>query len=345
MKNWGLRGCRFGSPTAFTLGLALFSIALAAQAYAELDGYGPFPVRNFQLFQVMFLGMQGDRATVLKKGALDIRVELAETSNVFYETLPNVNAKIKLEQLRSGLFFRYGLTDRLEVAMEIPAYYRYEGFMDGMISQVERLTTGLSPARAALKNTPFVYNLSLNGQTTFSGGDGDLALGDITLYGKYQLLKDQGWTPAFSLRAAVKVPSGDSGRFFGSGHTDLGIGVAVEKRLADKWLLYGNLNGIFPTGSVATLSTQPSMSAIGAVEYLFTSNFSLTAQFDYYTSSFRNTGTNILDGAVAEVAMGFSYRLRPHLVWQVYGVENFGSGSNDAADFTLSTLMSYRFGR
>lgn len=339
------RAHTFRARGAVTLGLVLTSMAVAVLAQAELDGYGPFPVRNFQLIQVMFLGMQGDRATVLKKGALDVRVELAETNNVFYENQPNISAQIKVEQLRSGLFFRYGLTDRLEVAMEIPAYYRYEGFMNGMISQVERLTGSVSPVRSALKNTPFVYNLSQNGQTLFSGSEGDLALGDITLYGKYQLLKDHSWVPAVSVRAAIKVPSGDSGRFFGSGNTDLGLGAAVEKRVADRWFLHGNLNGIFPTGSVATLSTHPAVSAIGAVEYLFTSNFSLNAQFDYFTSHFRDTGTKILDGAVTEVAFGFNYRMRPNLVWQVYGVENIGGTSNDAADFTLSTLMTYRFAR
>ena len=229
--------------------------------------------------------------------------------------------------------------------MEIPAYYRYEGFMGGMISQVERVTSGLAPARASLKNVPFVYNLSLNGQTLFSGGDGDLALGDITLYGKYQLVKDYSWIPAVSLRAAVKVPSGDSGRFFGSGNTDLGIGLAVEKQIARRWFLYGNLNGMFPTGSVGTLSTHPWVSGIAGVEYLFTSNFGFTAQFDYYSSPFRNTGTDILDGAVTEVAFGFNYRVRPNLVWQVYGVENLDFTRDSAADFTLSTLMTYRFGR
>jgi hypothetical protein len=325
---------------------ALCSLVIpVSQARGDLDGYGPFPVRNFQLIQVMFLGMQGDRATVLKKGALDIRIELAETTNIFNETLPSSTARIKLEQLRSGLFFRYGLTERLEVAMEIPAYYRYEGFMNGMISQVERLTSGLSPARAALKNTSFVYNMTRNGQPLFFGSEGDLALGDITLYGKYQLIKDQTWMPAISLRGAVKVPSGDSGRFFGSGHTDLGIGTAVEKRLADRWFLYGNFNGIFPTGSVATLSTHPAVSGLAAAEYLFTTNFSLTAQFDYYTSPFRGTGTKILDGAVTDVAFGFNYRLRPTLVWQVYGVENLDLTRDSAADFTLSTLLTYRFGR
>ena len=289
--------------------------------------------------------MQGERAATIGKGALDIRVELAETSTVFNENLPSVTTTIKMEQLRSGLFLRYGLTDRLEVAMEIPLLYRYQGFLNGAVSQVERLTSGLSPARAALKNTGFVYNLTKNGQTLFSGSDGQLGLGDITLSSKYQVVTEQGWVPGLSLRVAVKVPSGDEERFFGSGHADVGVGLAIEKKIADRWILYGNLNGIVPTGPVAGLSVNPEMSAIAAVEYLWTPAFSLVAQFDYYSSPFRNTGTQILDGGVTEVVIGYNYQLRPNLVWQLYGVENLDFITGSAADFTLSTLVTYRFRR
>jgi len=310
-----------------------------------VDGYGPFPVRNFQPIQLLFLGMQGDRAAVIRKGALDIRVELAETSTVFNETVPGVTARIKMEQLRSGMFLRYGLTGRLEVAMEIPALYRYRGFLNGAITQVERVTSGVSPARGALKDTGFAYNLTRSGQTLFSGAEGQLGLGDITLSGKYQMVREQPWIPAASLRLAVKVPSGDEGRFFGSGHADVGAGVAFEKKIAERWLLHGNFNGIFPTGKVAGLAVNPAVSAVAAVEYLWTPAFSLVAQFDYYSSPFRNAGTQILDGGVTEVVVGYNYRLRPNLVWQLYGVENLDFIKGSAADFTLSTLATYQFGR
>jgi hypothetical protein len=294
---------------------------------------------------LLFLGMQGERAAVIKKGAFDIRVELAETNTIFNETLPNVRTTIKMEQLRSGMFLRYGLLDRLEVAMEIPLLYRWEGFMNGVIGQVERITSGLAPARAQLSNVGFAYNMTRNGQTLFSGSDGQLGLGDITLSSKYQLVMEQAGVPAVSLRLAVKVPSGDSGRFFGSGHVDVGAGLAIEKKVADRWILYGNVNGIVPTGKVAGLSVNPEISAIGAIEYLWTPAFSLVAQFDYFSSPFRNTGTQILDGGVTEVVLGYNYRLRPNLVWLLYGVENLDFITGSAADFTLSTLVTYRFGR
>jgi hypothetical protein len=40
--------------------------------------------------------------------------------------------------------------------------------------------------------------------------------------------------------------------------------------------------------------------------------------------------------------LGFSYRFMPHLLWQAYAVENLDFITGSAADFTLSTLMTYR---
>lgn len=316
---------------------------LLQEASAEVDGYGPFPVRNFQPLQLMVLGMFGDRALVLAKGRLDIRVELAETSTVFREDEPRVRTTMKFETLRSALFLRYGVTDRLEVGLEVPALYRYRGILEGVITATERATTGLAPARNRLMGTGFAFDMTRDGQRLFGGGESILGLGDLTLIGKYQLQGRAEDRPAVAVRLAVKVPSGDEARFFGSGHTDVGAGLAVEQVVGARWILYGNLNGIFPTGDVAGLSLAPALSGIAAVEYLWSPALSLVAQFDYYSSPFRRTGTMILDEGVTETAIGFSYQLRKHVLWQVYGVENLDFIRGSAADFTLSTVVTYRF--
>jgi len=322
----------------------LIGQATPVHAQSKAEGFGPFPVRNFQPFQLIFLGMFGDRATVLEKRALDLRVELAETASAFNENNPQFHAAMKFETLRAGLFFRYGLTDRLEVGMEVPVLYRYSGFLEGAITAVERMTTGLAPVRQQLENTSYVFDVSRNGQTLFNGGNGDVGIGDITFIGKYQVLDETNRVPAVGLRFAVKAPTGNPDLVFGSGHPDAGLGLAVEKMVAARWILYGNLNGIFPTGKVAGLALDPAMSGIAAVEYLWSPAVSFVAQFDYYSSPFRNTGTRILDRGVTEATVGFNYRLRKNLLWQVYGVESLDFIEGSAADFTLSTLITYRFG-
>jgi len=326
-----------------TLLVGFLFFACVQPSLLKAEGFGPFPVRNFQPFQQLVLNMPGDRAAVLKQGVLDVRLELAETASIFRDQQPQASVTMKFETLRSGVFLRYGATERWELAVEVPVLYRYSGFMDGPIKAVERLTTGLSPARSALGNSGYVFNISRGGQTVASGREGAVGLGDSTLMSKYQLLPEGALIPAVSLRTALKLPTGDVGQFFGSGNPDVGIGLAAEKGLGGRWVVYGNLNGVFPTGRIAGMPLQPTISGLAAVEYLWSDNLSFTAQFDYYSTPFHGVGTRVLDKGVTESVLGFSYRLAQHLLWQMYGIENLDFITGSAADFTLSTLLTYRF--
>jgi len=324
--------------------LAALLISLSFQPTpVKAEGFGPFPVRNFQAFQQLVLSLPGDRATVVKPGTLDVRLELAETASIYNEYSPQSSVTVKFETLRSGLFIRYGATDRLELGLEVPVLYRYQGFMNGAITAAEQATAGLAPARAALKNTNFVFNVTRNGQTIMSGGPGAMGLGDTTLMSKYQLLTEGAATPAVSLRGAVKLPTGDQSAFFGSGSPDFGLGLAVEKLVAGRWMLYGNVTGVVPTGTIAGLGLRPTVSGLAAIEYVWSENLSITAHVDYYSSPFHGTGANAFDQGVTESVLGFSYRVAPHFLWQVYAVENLDFITGSAADFTVSTVFTYRF--
>jgi hypothetical protein len=251
---------------------------------------------------------------------------------------------MKFETLRSGLFLRYGVAKRFEVAAEIPVLYRWSGFMEGAIVGVERATTGEAPARTALKDFGYVFDVRSGSRTLFSGGEGELGLGDMSLFGKYQMLLERSSRPAVSLRLGLKLPTGDESRVFGSGHPDVGIGIAAEKAVLSRLVVYANVNAVFPTGRIAGLPLQPVVSGLVAAEFLWTDWFSVTAQFDYYTSPYHGTGTQVLDKGVTEAVFGLNCRLTRKFLWQVYGVENLDFIRGSAADFTLSTVLTYRFG-
>lgn len=327
----------------------ILSLVIAAMSGANpllvfAEGFGPFPVRNFQPLHQLVLGMPGDRATVLKPGALDLRVELANTANIFSDTTPQTSVTVKFESVRSGFFLRYGLTERLEMAVEVPVLYRYHGIMEGMISAVERATTGWAPDRRALKGTNYAYHVTSDGRTVINARDGVVGLGDASVMGKYQVLTETDILPALSIRAAVKLPTGEEPQLLGSGSPDYGFGLALEKHVAKDWIVYANLNGVVPTGRIAGYGLQSVVSGLIAVEYLWSENFSLVGHFDYYSSPFHGTGTAVFDKGVTEGVLGVNYRLRPQLLWQVYAVENLDFIVGSAADFTLSTVVTFQFG-
>lgn len=308
------------------------------------EGFGPFPVRNFQPIHQLVLGMPGDRATVLKPGALDLRVELANSANIFSDTTPQTSVSMKFESIRAGFFLRYGITERLEMAVEVPVLSRYRGVMEGMISAVERATTGLAPDRKALKGTGYAYQVTSDGRTVMTGQEGVVGLGDASIMGKFQVLTETNTLPALSIRAALKLPTGDESHLLGSGSPDYGLGLAMEKHVAKDWMVYANLNGVIPTGRIAGYGLQPVVSGLVAVEYLWSENFSIVGHFDYFSSPLYGTGTHVLDNGVTEGVLGFNYRLRPRLLWQVYAVENLDFIVGSATDFTLSTVVTFQFG-
>ncbi|MBA2485572.1 MAG: DUF3187 family protein [Nitrospira sp.] len=324
----------------FFCGLALL---WGAPCSLKAEGFGPFPVRNFQALDQLVLGMPGERAAVLHKGDFDVRLEVANTATIARDSEEQAEVTMKFETVRAGLYLRYGLTDRLEIGAEIPALHRYGGFMEGAIIGVENATTGLSPPRKALRDTNYAFNVSNGGRTMFKGSEGATGLGDGSLFAKYQLLKETSAVPAISIRGAVKAPTGDTGQVFGSGHPDFGIGVALDKTIAAHWIVYANVNGVLPTGRIAGLDLQPVVSGLVALEYLWTENLSFTAQFDYYSPPFHGTGTRVLDKGVTESVIGVSYLIVPGLLWQLYGVENLDFITGSAADLTLSTVLTCRF--
>ena len=330
-------------PLRWTLYLSGFVLLFGMPCLLQAEGFGPFPVRNFQALDQLVLGMPGERAAVLRKGDFDVRFEVANTASIARDSTAQADVTMKFETIRAGLFLRYGLTDRLELGVEIPALFRYGGFMDGPIQAAESLTTGVSPPRKVLGHADYAFNVSNGGRTIFQGSEYAAGLGDVSFFGKYQLMKETSVLPVLSLRVAVKAPTGDTAEVFGSGHPDAGIGLAMEKRLAERWIAYVNLNGIFPTGRIAGLGLQPVVSGLAAIEYLWTEKFSVTAHFDYYSPPFHGTGTKVLDKGVTEAVLGVSYRILPGLLWQLYGVENLDFITGSAADFTLSTVLTYRF--
>ena len=79
------------------------------------------------------------------------------------------------------------------------------------------------------------------------------------------------------------------------------------------------------------------------MEYLWSENLSFTAQFGYYSTPFHGVGTRVPDKGVTELVLGVSYRFTERLLCQDYGIENVDFVTWNAADFTLSTLMTYQY--
>ena len=98
-----------------------------------------------------------------------------------------------------------------------------------------------------------------------------------------------------SLRAAVKFPSGDADRAFGSGEIDGSIGVLLQKTLG-RFTFYVNADVTFPGQAFddVGVSLQPFFLGLFAIEFRVSRPVSLVLQLRGDTRPFHDT-ISILD--------------------------------------------------
>jgi len=334
------------------LGLGVIMALMPAGASWASDfsrAKGPLPARNFNPIQLMFLAMPGEEATVLPAGRSQVRMEVAESTVIISEIHgdPNVEAVLKFETFRFAFILKNGITNRVEGQVEIPILYRDKGILDPFIISVEDAVSRFSPNRLEFNRGSFGgYSITRNGEILVSGERGDFGLGDIVLQGKFLAWRETTKWPSLSLRGAIKLPTGRKDLLFGSGKVDLGLGFGMQKEIHRRLIVYLNQGVVFPMGHFLDtgFTLNPISTTIFAVEWIWSPRFSWLTQIDFYTSPFHSTGVLALDRFVSEVAFGFGYTLRPHVLWQLFGIENFNKPDfGAAADFTALTTVSYRF--
>ena len=208
--------------------------------------YGPLRLVNQQPVQLLFLQPFPDRADVTPFRHFDVDLNVALT-NTLVGDQQDFTVNLDLEMVRTVIALRYGVHPNFEVGIALPIIYTYGGILDGFILGVERLITpeGERPLRKNQVAGTFAYQVSRGNRVFIQGQEDALGIGDIVLQAKAQLLHEQDWFPAVSLRAAVKFPSGDSDRAFGSGEIDGSIGVLLQKTLG-RFTFYVNADVTFP---------------------------------------------------------------------------------------------------
>ena len=319
--------------------LLIWQLLPSAVCADDFTGLGPLPVRNFQPIQLIFLNLPFERARILQRGEYTISLESAEISEVATNQ-DDINAVLKFETNRTVLGARIGVARVLEVGLAVPFISRFGGILDPFINGVEDVFQASNPERHQFpENTYAGFSVTRGDTVLFHGPNQEFEFGDIWADAKYEVWRSPA-LPTFSLRAAVKAPTGRTGGVFGSGKPDFGIGAAAEYQWL-RWLVtYANLNLIYPLGPITPgrLTLNPMVTEGVAAEAHLWRPLSLVLQQETYTSPF-HTGTRLLDGTVVELTLGFNIACNRFL-FQLGVIENV-SAVVAAADFTLLGRITY----
>lgn len=306
--------------------------------------YGPLRLVNQQPVQLLFLQPFPDRAEATPFRHIDVDLNVALT-NTLVRDEQDFTANLDLEMVRTVIALRYGVHPNVEVGIALPIIYTYGGFLDDVIIEVERLLTP-GNERLVRKNQvagEFTYQV-LRGNRVFIQGQNDaLGIGDIVLHAKGQLLREQEWLPAVSLRAAVKFPSGDSDRAFGSGEIDGSLGVLLQKSLG-RFTFYVNADVTFPGQAFddVDVTLHPFFMGLFAIEFRVSRPVSLVLQLRGDTRPFHDT-IPILDRRILETHLGVNWAISRHLVLQAGLAEDQFDSACCSADVSFFLNLTGRF--
>lgn len=330
-------------------GVLLFLVVLPqfSRGGEAKEFFGPMPTRNYAPPQMLFLGMEMERARLLPPQDWRFGLLVAESNTILEESFTISDVHIDLET--TSLFFdlAYGVTDRLEAGVEIPVIFRHRGFLDPFSFAVEDLVDKMNPLREERPDFDYLYFVDVGGERVLGGEKGG-GLGDISLKGKFRFLEEGEYRPYISFRTVVKLPTGRRSQAFGSDHVDLGFGLRGEKGVGPL-NLYGNANGVFPTGRFEpeVVTTDPFFTGGFAIEYRFAQS-ALVVQFQFYDSPYRVDIETMdprifetLEVSTFELISGLKFRLAKEWVWSFGFVENFAT-EEAAADFSLFTGLEYQ---
>lgn len=305
---------------------------------------GPISVVSQSPIQLLFLQPIPDRADTLPSRHGSIRLSTTFTNTLFSKESEHYAATVDTEMVRTSLELSYGVLPNLELGLSLPAAHYYAGFMDHPIRDVERIFGGTRAIRAQQEADQFTCFVKKNGKILISASENTTGMGDLVLRAKAKLRDESDVLPALSTRFALKLPTGDEDRAFGSGEPDWGWGLLLQKDI-NRTSLYLNADVTFPGDAFddAGVSLTEFYSVMIGLEYRFTPRLYALAQMSWITRPFEDTGLDILDRRIYDLLMGLNYNIGEKMFIQAGGVEDIIDSCDATSDFTFFVNAGLNF--
>lgn len=176
------------------------------------------------------------------------------------------------ETYRFALDLRYGFAEGVEGGIEIPAVAHSGGFLDGFVEWFHSAFGFTNGGRDEFPTEKLVYRYRRDGSDRFRLEDGGAGIGDIRLTGGVRLYDQGTENPgAVALRAALKLPTGDSGRLRGSGSVDFSLWLAASDDYSlGSWghlTIFGNAGGTVMGDGKVLKEQQRNLAGFGTVGF------------------------------------------------------------------------------
>lgn len=296
---------------------------------------GPLPVRNLLPLHFQFLTPRPMSPEVSDRGTLNATMALTYSSINFLHRHHQWDVLMDMEMTTLDLSVSYGMTEDLELRLDMQAVSMQDGFLDSFLETYHDTLGVGNYDRDKRPGDTFGYEVSKLGQSWISSRTTGLALTDSVVSIAWAWPKPSSGHPfRGKLVGKVKVPVGDTELGLGSGQWDAGVYWATGWRY-EKWsffLMPGYALIGDPDTREADVSARNCLSLFTGAAYRWNNRWQWIAQLNGYSSPVEETGINALDNGSLELGIGFRYHLH-----QRHGlVVSFGEDLTLAGpDFTV----------
>ncbi len=346
--------------------IVFYILCSTVNTFAESERFqasGPLNIRNEMPLYLFFISPTPQSAKALSKGKVKVDASY-HVSNVIIQQRPwpavqfissdgdtsgQKNREwyvyIDTEVSRFDFNLSYGILDGLELSADVPYFIFSGGYLDGFIEEFEAAFSFIKTPNARVERPRYGYEYEFRNRgkpiiEDYSKPDG---LGEISVYLKWQALKEEGLYPSASLRAGVKLPTA-SNDLLGSDKYDYALSLLLDKRVFDRLSLYFNISYIKigqPDITGALYGFDNNMwHGVAGFEFFFTNKTSMifqavanTTVYDYSGMSPNGGVTSVCKDPVV-LTLGFNHNFNDKISWQVAMNENTNSAAPDFGLFT-----------
>lgn len=211
--------------------LLMLTIGVSQGVAADRTTVTPFPTSNQSpLIQVFGLPF-AESARLTPPRHLQAQLITSVANNFTSNSHHDEDIALDGETYRATFSFRYGVSERIELGLDIPYVRHVGGVFDVFIDFWHNSFDLPDGGRDKAPRNRLLYAYRRHGRTEVLVDDDTAGLGDVTLSAAWRLYRDKPHaTRSLSLRLNLKLPTGSHRNLRGSGSTDVALRLAGEDR-------------------------------------------------------------------------------------------------------------------
>jgi hypothetical protein len=308
------------------------------------DRPAPFLIRDMNPFILVHGLPPFDPAVPTTPHRFQLQAVFDLANNARVTTGASESITLDGETYRLAFLARYGVSERVEVGIEVPLVSHRSGVFDPFILAWHDLLGLSNGDRDTLPDNALDYSYRDQGQEQVAIRSTRGGLGDVRLFAAASLYRADDGAREVSLRGSLKLPTGDSARLLGSGGTDLSLSVdAVERGLA-AWRLtgYGRL-GLLVMGDGDVLASRQRRGLVFGglgLSWRAGSVVDLKAQVDAHGAAYQSELPQ-LDATSVQLTVGGTIHFGPAASLDLSIAENLFVDT--IPDVVLNLTFSWRF--